>query len=250
MKRRSKKVERCFSKQDYEEALKQGLSSDKISQIMDELDQVFSGPIDDIYQETKTVRSQITTLGKQVGIEGGARNKKFADQAKLLEQKARDLVAQLPPLKEHSNADVQNDAFYVERRLHNAIDEVGQLVEATQQNRNLVDGLGLEAKPWHGEPLSAEEGKEIIDYHEEPGIALTWRDVGDDDEIASGEEISSGGKISHDKKTIFFDQVSEADQTDKDTDSDNGSPGILSVSDSPKSLSSRSSSISLGSLEN
>ena len=75
-------------------------------------------------------------------------------------------------------------------------------------------------------------------------------DVGDDDEIASGEEISSGGKISHDKKTIFFDQVSEADQTDKDTDSDNGSPGILSVSDSPKSLSSRSSSISLGSLEN
>ena len=168
----------------------------------------------------------------QVRVEGGTRNKKIADHAKMvLEQKSRDLVVQLQPFKKHSDSNIRDNAFYVERSLRNTIDEVGQLMEFTQQNRNLVDGLGLETKPWHGEPLSAEEGKEIIGIHE------TWRDVGDDNEADSGGE-----------KKISFDQISETEQTDKGTDSDsvNGSQSNASVSNSPKSLSSRSSSMSLG----
>ncbi|MBX9577228.1 MAG: hypothetical protein K2W97_01990 [Chthoniobacterales bacterium] len=113
---------------------------------------------------------------------------------------------------------------------------MGQLVEATQRNRNLVDRLGLETKPWHGGPLSKEEGEEIIADHE---IGLTWRDVGEDDEADSGKEISSGIKVSHDQKKISFDQISENDQTDKDTDSDGGSQGVLSIPNSPSSLSSK-----------
>ena len=202
-------------------------------------DQVFSGPINDIYQETKTLRAQITTLGKQIGIEGGARNKKVADQVKLLEQKARDLVAQLHPLKKHSNADVQNDAFYVEGQLHNAIDEVGQLLEATQQNRNILDGLGLETKPWHGEPLSVEEGKAIIGIHE------TWRDVGDDHEVGSGKAFYPEAEA--DIETSSDDEIRD-DGTDTET-VDRRLGNLINVEkavlDSPKSLSSRGSSMGL-----
>ncbi|MBX9578615.1 MAG: hypothetical protein K2W97_09125 [Chthoniobacterales bacterium] len=114
----SNNVDRYFSKQDDEETLKQGLSGDKMRKAIGYLDRnVSMDVIDRAYEETETLKAQITTLGKQfdqVGVAGGAKNKKIADQAKLLEQKSRNLAAQLQPLKEHSNLNIRDNAFYVE----------------------------------------------------------------------------------------------------------------------------------------
>ncbi|MEI6417061.1 MAG: hypothetical protein WCO92_05005 [Verrucomicrobiota bacterium] len=204
----SDNVDHYFSEKDNEEILKQGLSGDKMRKVIGYLDRnVSMDVIDRTYEEAKTLKAQITMLGKQfdqVGIEGGARNKKIANQAKLLEEKGRDLRAQLEPFKKYPNKNIQNYALYVMHQLDRAIDEVGQLVEATQRNRKLVDGLGLEIKPWHGKPLSKKEGEEIIE-NQDP--SLTWRYVGEEDEVDSGAE-----------NKISFDQASDDEHTDDETD--------------------------------
>lgn len=238
----SNNMDRYFSKKDTEETLKQGLSGDKMRKAIDYLDRNVSMDIvDRTYEEAKTVTEQITTLGQQVdqvGIEGGGRNKKVADQAKLLEQKSRALVAQLQPLKKHFNSNIRDNASYVERQLHHTIDEVDQLVEATQRNRKLVDGLGLETKPWYGKPLSAEEGKEIIGIHE------TWRDVGEDEEDES-KKIFSEAKVGSDEVSSDdgSDDATEVESVDTDSSVEKSAPN------SPSPRSSRSSSMSLESLE-
>ncbi|MBM3857937.1 MAG: hypothetical protein FJ390_08295 [Verrucomicrobia bacterium] len=181
--------------------------------------------IDAVVEKTKTLKVQIATLRERfdrVGVEGGVRNKKIADQAKFLQEKARELRTQLVPFKQYFNEHIQNCVRYSVHQLDRAIDEVSQIVEETQRNRNLVDGLGLPTKPWHGEPFSVEEGANIIADHE---IGLTWRDVPDEE---SEEDLVQPSLPS-------VDQVS-----DQETDVDSITTGSVGETDGEKSLSSAS----------
>ncbi len=136
--------------------------------------------VDHTNEEAKSLKVQVATLGKQydqIRIEGGAKNKKVLDQARFLKQKSKDLITLLQPLKGHSNSNIRDNARYVEHKLKKNLDAVGQLVEETQRNRNLIDGLGLETKQSYGKPLSNKEAEEIINNQD---INLTWRDAGEE----------------------------------------------------------------------
>lgn len=174
--------------------------------------------IDEILEEAKILKKQLINLEydiAQVGIEGGVRNQKNSEQAKLLQAKARELRTQLGILKEYPNEHIQACRRHVTAQLDSVIDKVSQIVEETERNRNLVDGLGLETKPSNGKSFSPQEGADIIADHE---IGLTWKEVSDEEAKKRVEESLTKEVKLVDSKTQF-NQVSDDAQTDLESDS-------------------------------
>ena len=177
-------------------------------------------PVNQLYKRTKELKGEAAILSSQAtGPQEGLKNKKVSDQAKFLKEKAKALQKEILPFQSHSDEDIRHNASYITHQLNLVIDEVTEIFDEAQRHRKIIDGLDLRTQPWHGKPLSVEEGEAIIGNQD---ASLTRRDV---DESPLKEEDDPKHLHSSDDRTrkMQFDySANESDDdigTDVETDS-------------------------------